>query len=77
MDGRMIYIIEFSLLAFSVFFSIGMAITMVIWISIGLTNLFDNIEKRVKARRNKKYQQILRGIGIKEIKLDSNIPRVK
>lgn len=58
----MMYIIEYSLLAFSIVFSIGIAIVMVIWISIGLTSLFENIEKRVKARRNKKYQQILRGI---------------
>ena len=58
----MMYIIEYGLLAFSIFFSIGMAITMVIWISIGLTSLFENMEKRVRARKNRKYQQILRGI---------------
>jgi len=58
----MMYIIEYGLFAFSIFFSIGMAILMVMWISIGLNNLVENMEKRVRARRNRKYQQILRGI---------------
>ena len=43
----MMYIIEYGLFAFSIFFSIGMAILMVMWISIGLNNLVENMEKRV------------------------------
>lgn len=56
------YIIEYSLLAFSIVFSIGMAVTIVIWVSIGLSNLVDNMEKRARDRRNREYKQILRGV---------------
>ena len=58
----MMYMTEYGLLAFSIVFSIGMAILMVMWISIGLNSLADSMEKRVRARRNRKYQQILRGV---------------
>lgn len=58
----MMYIIEYSLLAFSIVFSIGMAVTIVIWVSIGLSNLVDNMEKRARDRRNREYKQILRGV---------------
>lgn len=58
----MMYIIEYGLLAFSIFFSIGMAILMVIWISVGLNNLVDSMEKRARERRKREYKQMLRGI---------------
>jgi|GEM_PF-7080435 len=58
----MMYIIECGLLAFSIVFSIGIAIVMVIWISVGLSNLVDSMEKRAKERRNRIYQQMFRGI---------------
>ena len=40
----MMYIIECGLLAFSIVFSIGIAIVMVIWISVGLSNLVDSMD---------------------------------
>lgn len=55
-------ILYFGLLAFSIVFSIGIAITIVVWVSIGLTNLVDNMEKRARERRSRKYRQLLRGI---------------